>query len=128
MAYDKLKIFEQAKEVTENHKLFFVEDIVAYLPCTKSTFYDFFPIESDEMNAIKGMIEENKVRIKVTIRSKLLKGKGTELIALYKLIGTDEERIRLSTQNIDHTSKGNEMKPNVIHLGVGVNPNEEVKE
>lgn len=125
MAYDKIKILEKALEVIEKHRLFFIEDIVAYLPCTKSTLYEFFPIDSDEMNTIKGMIEENKVRVKVTIRSKLLKGKGTELIALYKLVGTDEERIRLSTQNIDHTSKGNEIAPNIINLGVGINPDED---
>ena len=42
MAYDKNKIFEQAKELIEKHKLFFVEDIVALLPCDKTTFYRFF--------------------------------------------------------------------------------------
>lgn len=125
MAYDKVKILEKTFKVIEKHKLFFIEDVVAYLPCTKTTFYEFFPIDSDEMNTIKGMIEENKVKIKVTIRSKLLKGKGSELIALYKLVGTDEERIRLSTQNVDHTSKGNEIAPNIINLGVGINPDED---
>lgn len=42
MAYDREKIFQQAKEVIVKHKLFFVEDIVAFLPCAKPTFYDFF--------------------------------------------------------------------------------------
>ena len=76
MAYDKVKILEKTFDVIEKHKLFFIEDVVAYLPCTKTTFYEFFPIDSDEMNTIKGMIEENKVKIKVTIRSKLLKGRN----------------------------------------------------
>ena len=125
MAYNKEELFEKAKEVTIARKLFFVEDIVAFMPCTKSTFYEHFPIHSDEMNCIKGLIEENKINVKVTIRSKLLKGKGMELIALYKLIGTDEERQRLSQQHVDHTTKGNEMVPNVIHLGIGINPEEE---
>ena len=40
-------------------------------------------------------------------------------------MGTDEERIRLSTQNVDHTSKGNEIAPNIINLGVGINPDED---
>jgi hypothetical protein len=43
MAYDKLKIFQQAKEVIIKNKLFFLEDIVAFLPCASSTFYEFFP-------------------------------------------------------------------------------------
>ena len=47
MAYDRVKIFEQAKEVIVKHKLFFVEDIVAFLPCDKTTFYRFFETESN---------------------------------------------------------------------------------
>ena len=41
MAYDRKKIFEQSKEVIVKHKLFFIEDIVAFLPCDKTTFYKF---------------------------------------------------------------------------------------
>jgi len=37
MAYDRNKIFEQAKEVIVKHKLFFVDDIVAFLPISKQT-------------------------------------------------------------------------------------------
>jgi len=46
MAYDRVKIFEQAKEMIVKHKLFFVEDIVAFLPISKPTFYEFFTIDS----------------------------------------------------------------------------------
>ena len=38
MAYDKLEIFKKAKEVTVKNKLFFIEDIVAFLPIVKKTF------------------------------------------------------------------------------------------
>ena len=64
MAYDKLKIFEQAKELIEKNKLFFVEDIVALLPVAKPTFYDFFPPDSNELNTIKEMLDKNRVEIK----------------------------------------------------------------
>ena len=40
MAYDRKKIFEQAKEAITKHKLIFVDDIVSFLPCRKSTFYE----------------------------------------------------------------------------------------
>jgi hypothetical protein len=43
MAYDKKKIYEQAEESIKKNNLFFIEDIVAFLPCSKPTFYDFFP-------------------------------------------------------------------------------------
>ena len=102
MTYDKTKILKQAKEAIDKHKLFFIEDIVAFLPLSKPTFYDFFPLDSNELNDIKGMLEENKIKVKVSIRSKLHKGnKAPELIALYKLICTDAERKALSMQQIE---------------------------
>jgi hypothetical protein len=50
----KRKYFEQSKELIEKHKLFFIEDIVPFLPCVKSTFYSFFPENSDELDILKG--------------------------------------------------------------------------
>jgi hypothetical protein len=50
MAYDKNKIFEQAKEAIVKNKLFFIEDIVAFLPCDKTTFYRFFEVNCNEYN------------------------------------------------------------------------------
>jgi hypothetical protein len=104
MAYNKVKIFEQSKSVIKKYRLFFIEDIVAYLPCSKPTFYEFFPPESNELNILKELLEQNKVNVKVQIRKKLLKGeRAPELIALYKLICTDEERRSLSMQEIKHS-------------------------
>ena len=97
MAYDKKKIFEQAKQAIEKHHLFFIEDIVAFLPLSKPTFYDFFPLESNELNDIKSLLETEKVNMKVKLRAKLFNSKGdTATLALYKLICTDEERRALS--------------------------------
>jgi hypothetical protein len=60
MAYDKVKIFEQAKEMIVKHKLFFVEDIVAFLPISKHTFYEYFPIGSNEVNELKELLKTNR--------------------------------------------------------------------
>ena len=115
MAYDQKKIFEQAKEQIKKNNLFFIEDIVAFIPCNKDTFYRFFPIDSDEYDTLKGLLNENRVKTKSAIRSKLFKGnKAAELLALYKLICTDEERDALSMQRVDHTTKGKEIKPEFI--------------
>jgi hypothetical protein len=104
MAYDQNKIFEQALEQIKKNNLFFIEDIVAFLPCDKTTFYRFFPTESNEYNTLKGFLDENKVKTKSAIRSKLYKSaKAAELLALYKLICSDEERNALSMQRIEHT-------------------------
>lgn len=121
MAYDRKKIFEQAKEAIEKYKLFFIEDVVAWLPIGKPSFYEFFPIESNELNSLKELIEQNKIRTKSAIRAKLFKGeKAAELLSLYRLICTNEERQMLNQQYIDHTSNGQK-----IVIGLPANPENE---
>lgn len=108
MAYDRNKIFKQAQNVIREHNLFFIDDIVAWLPISKPTFYEFFPLESNELNELKKMLEDNKVRMKTSIRAKLYKGKGTDLIALYKMICTDEERKAIAMVNKTDLTSGDE--------------------
>jgi len=104
MAYDKDKIFEQAKQAITDNNLFFIEDIVAFIPCDKTTFYKFFPLKSNEYNTLKDMLEENKVTTKSAIRVKLFKSnKAGELLALYRLIATNDERQALNQQYIEHS-------------------------
>jgi hypothetical protein len=116
MAYDRKKIYEQAKEVIVKHKLFFIEDIVAFLPIAKKTFYEYFPIDSNESNELKELLETNRTELKVSMRSKWYKSNSPALqMALMKLIGNQEELRRLSMQHIDHTTGGDKMdKPTVI--------------
>lgn len=100
--YDKNKLFEQSKEAIEKNNLFFIEDIVAWLPCTKATFYEYFPVGSDELNELKGMLEVNKIRTKSSIRAKLFRSeKAGELLALYRLICTPEERRMLNQSYLE---------------------------
>lgn len=97
MAYDRVKIFEQAKEMIVKHKLFFVEDIVAFLPCDKTTFYRFFEVDSNEYNELKELLEQNRVTLKVSMRSKWYTSNAPALqMALMKLIATPEELRKLS--------------------------------
>ena len=97
MAYDKQKIFEQAKEMIVKHKLFFIEDIVAFLPCDKTTFYRFFEPDSNEYNELKGLLETNRTTLKVSMRSKWYTSNAPALqMALMKLIATPEELRKLS--------------------------------
>ena len=111
MAYDTEKLFQQAKEAVEKHNLFFIEDIVAFIPCSRSTFYERFPDGSDELDTLKAMLEDNRVKTKSSIRAKLYKSdRASELLALYRLIATPEEHQRLNQQYIDHTSKGGKIE------------------
>jgi hypothetical protein len=106
MAYDKKKIFEQAKEVIVKHKLFFIEDIVAFLPCQKSTFYDLIPVSSNEMNELKELLNLNRTELKVSMRSKWYKSNAPALqMALMKLIASPEELKRLSMTYTDNETK-----------------------
>lgn len=97
MAYDRKKIFEQAKEMIVKHKLFFIEDIVAFLPCDKTTFYRFFEPDSNEYNELKELLNQNRTELKVSMRSKWYKSNAPALqMALMKLIATPEELRKLS--------------------------------
>ena len=107
MAYDRNKIFEQAKEMVVKHKLFFVDDIIAFIPCSKPTFYDFFPPESNELNELKGLLEVNRTELKVSMRSKWYKSNAPALqMALMKLIATPDEHKKLAMNYVDHTTDG----------------------
>jgi len=112
MAYDKNKIFEQAKEAIVKNKLFFIEDIVAFLPCDKTTFYRFFEVNCNEYNELKDLLETNRTELKVSMRSKWYKSNAPALqMALMKLICTDEERKMLSMTHSDITSNGEKLTP-----------------
>lgn len=101
MAYNKEVIYNQAVEAIQEHNLYFIEDIVAFIPCDKTTFYRLFPVDCNEYNTLKGLLETNKINKKVQLRQKLEEERGGGLIALYKLIGTDEERKKLSQSYLD---------------------------
>lgn len=121
MAHNKEQIYEQAKAAIKKNNLFFIEDIIAFIPCSKFYFYDAFPIDSNEYNNLKSLLEENKVKTKSAIRSKLFKSnKAAELLALYRLICTKEEHQLLNQQYIDHTSGGEKMN---LTINENVNPN-----
>ena len=108
MAYDRKKIYEQAQKAIKDNNLFFVEDIVAWLPCDKTTFYRFFEVESNEYNTLKALLDENKTKPKSAIRAKLFKSqKAAELLALYRLICTKEEHQLLNQQYIEHAGNIN---------------------
>lgn len=108
--YNRDKIFEQAKELTVKHKLFFIEDIVAMLPCSKPTFYEMFPLESNELNELKELIDTNRISIKVGLRKKWNDSDAPALqLSLYKLICSNEERKNLSMTHNDITSDGEKL-------------------
>jgi len=123
MKYKAKDIFEKSEAAIKANNLFFIEDVVAWLPCGKTTFYELFPPDSNDMNILKGLLNDNKIVTKSSIRAKLYQSpKAAELLALYRLICTSDERRMLNQSYIDHTTKGQKM--NVINLGEGTKPEE----
>jgi hypothetical protein len=98
MAYDRIKIYNQALDLIEKKKLFFIEDVVTLLPCSRSTFWEFFPDKSDELDNIKELLDKNKIEVKNGLRNKWYNGNNPlTQMALYKLIGTEEEYHRIAS-------------------------------
>ena len=87
------------------------------MPCSKTTFYEYFPADSDEMNALKAMLEENKIKTKSAIRAKLFRSdKAGELLALYRLICDSDERRMLNQQYIEMEAKDNSLTVNFVGI------------
>ena len=103
MAYDRIKIYDQALDLIEKKKLFFIEDVVTLLPISKPTFYEFFEIDSNELNTIKEGLDKNKIEVKNGLRNKWYNGNNPlTQMALYKLIGTEEEYHRIASTKTEN--------------------------
>ncbi|MFW5762017.1 MAG: hypothetical protein ACOCXH_13665 [Cyclobacteriaceae bacterium] len=99
MAYDTNELYKKAVASIKRYKLVFVQDIIAYLPCGKSAFYSHFPNESDSYKELLQMLDENRTKIKLSMRKKWQRSENATLqMGLYKLIATDEERQALTQQ------------------------------
>lgn len=108
MAYNDVeKIYAKALSVIKEHSLYFIEDVVAYLPISKPTFYEYFKVDSDEFNEIKEALDNNRVNTKVKMRKKWEESDNATLqIGLMKLISTDEEAHRLNGTKQEHKLSG----------------------
>ena len=108
MAYNTKILFEKAKEQITSKKLIFVEEVVAFIGINKTTFYDHFPIHSNEINELKELIEVNKVSLKTSMRKKWYDSDNPTLqMALMKLLSNQTEHKLLSQNYTDYTTDGN---------------------
>lgn len=101
MALKKAKLEELALKAINDHDLVFITEIVAYLPCNRSTFYSK---GLDKSDTIKEALENKRIEVKSDLRSQWRRSENaTTQIALYKLLGTEDEAHRLngSKQEID---------------------------
>ena len=104
MAHNKKKLIDESLLAIQKYKLFFIEDVIAYISCCKATFYKY---KLNEIDSIKETLENNKINIKVSMRNKWYNSESATLqIALMKMIATDDEAHRLngSKQEIKHNA------------------------
>jgi hypothetical protein len=102
MSYNTDELEQEALEAIEKYRLFFIEDVVVYVSCSRATFYNH---GLDKLDTIKEALAKNKIDIKVSMRNKwFLSESATLQVALMKMIATDDEAHRLngSRQEIRH--------------------------
>ena len=102
MAYDKKELEKKALLAIEKHKLMFMEHIIAFLPCSKTTFYD---LELNESDTIKKAVEEMRISKKTKMLSNWIDSETPSLqIAAMKMISEEHEAHRLNgtRQEIKH--------------------------
>jgi len=104
MAYKTEDLEKQALKAIEKNKLMFIEHIVAFLPCDKTTFYNH---KLHESNAIKKAVEEMRIGKKTKMLSNWIDSDSNALqIAAMKMIATEEEAHRLSGTKSEVKHKG----------------------
>ncbi len=95
MAYNTEKLYKMALKIIQEREVRTIEGVIALMPCSKPTFYDHFPVESDEFNSIKRELNKKKVEGKerlIRMMGSITHGSPAERIFLYKLWADKEEK------------------------------------
>ena len=100
MAYKTEDLLATAIEAIKKNRLIFIEDIIAYLPCGKTAFYEHFPNQTNNYKRLMELLEQNRTELKVSMRSKWYKSNSPALqMGLMKLLSNDTELRKLSMQH-----------------------------
>lgn len=120
--HTKESILKEALKHIEKEELIFASEVIAFVSCGKSKFYEL-KIHEDE--DFKDALVESRLKQKRDLRKKWKKSKHPSTqIALYKLIADKEEHDKLTMTGIKHS--GDENKPiNIISLGLGKKPKDD---
>ena len=97
--YNQDELVAQSLEAIQKYKLFFIDDIIAYLPCSRATFYN---LGLDKLDTIKDALVAVRTEIKVSMRSKWYKSDNPTLqMGLMKLIASPDELRQLSMTHVE---------------------------
>ena len=113
----KEELFERLKQAAAlDSNIVFEKDAAIAMGIGISTYYTKF--NEDERKQVDEILEVNRTKLKKTIREKLSdKATPAALIALYKLIGTQEERLALNTTAIEQADKNEHEEKITLTLG-----------
>jgi hypothetical protein len=104
MADDKQKLIDTCLKLIQEHNLFFITDLCAYLPFSHATFYNK---GLDKIDTLKEALDKNKIDTKVRLLKKWEDSTNATLqMALMKLICSDEERKKLSMEYKEENHTG----------------------
>jgi len=104
---------EEILEVIEKHKICRVEHIFGLYGGLRKT--QFYNLKLNESNAIKEAIEKNRIKATTYLLNKwIVSDNPTLQIAAMRLVCSKEEHMLLNQQYIDHTTKGESVKPTII--------------
>lgn len=96
MGYDTSELEKKSLEVIAKYKLVFIDEISPLIGISNATFYNH---QLEKLDTIKDALQKNKVELKAGLRKKWYESTAPATqIALYKLIGTDEESDRINSQ------------------------------
>ena len=102
---DELK--QSALLAIKHEKLVFFNEIGGYISAGRSTLYGH---DIDKDPEIIQALSENRIKTKVGLRRKWYDSDNASVqISLFKLLATDEERLKLSQSYVDVTTKGDKM-------------------
>ena len=110
MGYNTEILKHKAIEVITKNKLLFVEDVCSYIGISKPTYYEHFKVDSNDFNELSGLLEKNKIALKIGMRKNWYEQKqnATMQMALYKLCSTAEEHRKLQQNYNEVTGKDGE--------------------
>lgn len=118
--YTKKYMIKASLEAIKKYNLIFIDEIFAYVPFSRALYY---VKQLDKLDELNKEILNNKIKIKKSLQKKWHDSSNpiTQL-ALYKLVGTNDERKRIVSAQVE--LKG-QMKIKTFKVGYDDDSNKE---
>ena len=126
MAYTKKQLEEQALKAIKKHKLVFIEDVVCYITCSKSTFYNKrLHLNKNIQKALGTSKNKNlksaKTRVCKRVLAEQIRNRGSGYIYLVRCKGFEFYKIGISKTSVEHRlsslQTGCPFDLEVLHIG-----------